>query len=109
MSRRKKLKTPQSQPPLPKPPPQPTKVDGLRELYGRARELVQFKQFDEAQRLYDVLRPSVTEPHLKALLLNDVAVLQAVRGNLDDAVQTFTEAVAADPSYQSARENLALL
>src|SRR5262245_66474811 len=101
MSRRKKHKTSQAQAARPKPASQPAKVDGLGELYGRARELVQRKQFDEAQHLYDVLRPTVTEPHLKALLLNDVAVLQADRGNLDDAVQTFTEAVAADPNHQS--------
>jgi hypothetical protein len=64
---------------------------------------------DEAQRLYEVLRPSVTDPPGRARLLNDCAIIQAARGNLDAAAKGFREALAADPKYPLARDNLALV
>jgi glycosyltransferase involved in cell wall biosynthesis len=109
MSRRKKHKQEQGQLTQAKLAPETLKIDGFAILQQRARELVCRGDVDEAQRLYEVLRPSFTDPHSRARLLNDCAFIEAARGNLADAAKGFTEALAADPKYQLARDNLALV
>jgi len=109
MSRGKKHKQEHGQPTQTKPAPEPLKIDGFAILQQRARELTRRGELDHAQRIYDELRPNATVPHVRARLLNDCAIIQAARGNLEGAVKGFTEALTADPKHPLARDNLALV
>jgi hypothetical protein len=65
--------------------------------------------YDHASRLYSVLRGRVSEPRLKALIVNDLAALDAAKGNADAARRGFEEALLIDHQCEPAHANLAAL
>src|SRR5262249_24652411 len=60
---------------------------------------------DEARRRYEDLRQTAGDPHLQALIRNDLAVLAAVAGDATAAGQGFAGALALDASCEPARRN----
>lgn len=82
---------------------------GLPRPYRRACKLAERGRYDEARRLYERLVAKTTEPRLRALIGNDLAVLAALGGGLDEARSGFLEALAADEGCEPARLNAALL
>jgi glycosyltransferase involved in cell wall biosynthesis len=64
---------------------------------------------EQAWPLYEQLEQIVSEPKLKALVHNDLATLQVLRGDMEAASERFQAALALDAACESARENLDLL
>ena len=105
MSRRKKTIKPSAS----KPPNPLVSGKGLGELYHRARELAARGECAEARRLYGVVGKSASDPPFKALLHNDLAVLDVLGGDCESALRGLERALLLDPGCQPARDNLALL
>jgi glycosyltransferase involved in cell wall biosynthesis len=88
----------------------PSRVkSGCRTLYHQARQCARNGLTAQARSLYDSLVASVSDPHLKALVLNDRAALDAAAGQLDRAQTGFEQSLLADPACEAARLNLALI
>src|SRR4051812_41756912 len=82
---------------------------GCHGLHQNARQCAGDGQTAKARSLYDSLSASVSDPRLKALVLNDRAALDAAAGHLDRARSGFEQSLATDPACEVARLNLALL
>lgn len=78
-------------------------------LYDFASRLAADGRFVEAQAAYERVRHAVTEPRLHALACNDLGAVLARSGDADGARREFEAALAADPSCEPARANLAVL
>jgi glycosyltransferase involved in cell wall biosynthesis len=79
------------------------------EAYRRACRLAADGNPDEARRLYAELSSTAAELRLRALVGNDLAVLDALAGDLEAARQGLEAALALDGACEPARLNLALL
>jgi hypothetical protein len=75
----------------------------LPRRYLRACRLAERGRPEQARRLYAALGATASDPHLKALLANDLAVLAAVDGDLDAARAGVRAALAADGHCEPAR------
>jgi len=82
---------------------------GEQRLYQDASRLAVQGQYAEARRRYDQLSTTVADDRLRALVHNDLAVLDAVQDELSAALTGFEAALAVDDSCEPARLNLALL
>jgi glycosyltransferase involved in cell wall biosynthesis len=84
---------------------------GLPPGYWQACRLAEEGRYDEARRLYAELDAATAEddPRLRALLRNDLAVLAALEGRLDDARRGWIAALEADAACLQARLNDALV
>jgi hypothetical protein len=81
----------------------------LPEHYRRASRLAAGGQFDEARRLYGELDVAASNVRLRALMENDLAALDAIKGDFAAARQRFEAALAIDESCRPAWLNLELL
>jgi len=81
----------------------------LPDLYERAARLAIEGERDKAREQYVVLNTTAREPRLRALIVNDLASLDAIAGNPDAARRGFDQALALDHQCEPARRNLALL
>jgi glycosyltransferase involved in cell wall biosynthesis len=79
------------------------------EAYHRACRLAADGSLDDARRLYAELRSTAAGPRLRALIGNDLAVLDALAGDLEAARRGLEAVVELDGACQPARLNLALL
>jgi glycosyltransferase involved in cell wall biosynthesis len=101
--------------PRPEPAPstgQAENPDGMVQLppaYRRACWLAAEGQYDEARRLYAELPATGAESRVRALIGNDLAVLDALAGDFDAAGRGLEAALALDEGCTPARLNLALL
>jgi len=66
-------------------------------------------RYDEARQFYGGLTDGATEPRLKALVANDLAVLAAIEGRLGEAIQGWEGAIDADETLLPARLNRDLI
>ena len=85
---------------------------GIAELpawYREACRLAEQGRYDEARQYYGGLIDGATEPRLKALIANDVAVLEVMEGRVGEALQGWEEAIAADETLLPARLNRDLI
>jgi glycosyltransferase involved in cell wall biosynthesis len=78
-------------------------------VYQRACRLAAQGKLKQAQALYEDLNQKSSNPGQRALITNDLAALDAVEGELDQARQGFEKALTLDPSCEPARKNLATL
>ncbi len=78
-------------------------------LYDRARKLAVDGKHDEARLAYEQAELTATEVPFKALVRNDLAVLDVLAGKLERGSQGFEEALALDKTCELARQNLGLL
>ena len=81
----------------------------LPEDYRRASRLATGGQYDEARRLYGKLDVATSNTRLRALMENDLAALDAVKGDFSTARQRLKAALAIDETCRPARLNLELL
>jgi glycosyltransferase involved in cell wall biosynthesis len=81
----------------------------LQSEYDRACELAARGDCDAALKRYHALQKQASDPHLKALVINDIAALRAGRGELAAAKSGFELALAMDSDCQPARLNLSLV
>ena len=77
--------------------------------YREACRSAEQGSYDEARRFYTGLIDGDTEPRLKALLANDLAVLAAIEGRVDEALQGWEDAIDADETLLPARLNRDLI
>jgi len=89
------------------PPPGGT-VD-FAERYERACRLAVDGKHDEARRSYAELVTAAKDPAHRAIIINDLAVLDALAADADAARRGFDAALALDQTCDPARLNLALL
>jgi hypothetical protein len=85
--------------------------DAIGELpgaYRRAFRLAWLGRLDQARRLYAQIDASA-DPRLRSLVASDLAVLDAMAGDLGSARASFRAVLAADGSCEPARLNAALL
>ena len=75
--------------------------------YLAACRLAQEGKYDDARRIYAKLKRSATSSNtrLRALIRNDLAVLAAIEGKVDEAREQWREAIEADPECLLARLN----
>src|SRR5690348_1670767 len=107
MSRRHRKKKGKPTPSKPKrkgPPP-----SGSPDLYGEASALAEQGHLERASTLYRQLEQTTSDHRKRALIRNDLAVLSAVTGDAEAAVQGLEQALVLDSDCQPARVNLALL
>jgi glycosyltransferase involved in cell wall biosynthesis len=85
--------------------------DGLPPAYREACRLAQEGKVDEARRLYAELEGACGESDrlLKALIQNDLAVILALEGRIDEAREGWSAALEADEGCLQARLNDALV
>ena len=81
----------------------------LPRAYRRACKLVEERRYDDARRAYGKLEVGTDDPRLKALIVNDLAVLEALDGNLEAARASLLSVLTVDDSCEPARLNAALL
>ena len=81
----------------------------LPEAYRRASRLAAGGQYDEARRLYGELDAAASNTRLRALIGNDLAALDAVKGDFSAARQRLEAALVIDVTCLPARLNLELL
>jgi hypothetical protein len=81
----------------------------LPEGYRRASRLAAGGQYDEARRLYGELDVATSNTRLRALIGNDLAALDAMKGDFSAARQGWEAALAIDETCRPARLNLELL
>ena len=86
-----------------------SKLRGTESRYQEACRLAAQGQHKHARNLFKKLRNAVADNRLKAMIVNDLAVLQAVGGEKAAAKMAFQEALAIHAECQPARANLALL
>ncbi|MFI5461271.1 MAG: glycosyltransferase [Isosphaerales bacterium] len=81
--------------------------DVLPASYRQACDLAQRGSYDKARRLYARLEHATREPdsHLRALIRNDLAVLEAFEGRYDDAQRGWHAALELDQDCLQARLN----
>jgi len=87
-------------------------VFGTTELHASYREacrLAEQGRYVEARQFYGGLIDGATEPRLKALVANDLAVLAVMEGRLDEALQGWERAIDADETLLPARLNRDLI
>ncbi len=65
--------------------------------------------YDEARQIFGGLIDGATEPRLRALVANDLAVLAAIEGRIGEALQGWEEAIDADENLLPARLNRDLI
>ncbi len=82
---------------------------GLPAQYREACRLFEQGRYDDARHIYATLIDGATEPRLKALVANDMAVLAAIEGRVDEALQGWEEAIDADENLLPARLNRDLI
>ncbi len=82
---------------------------GLPARYREACRLAQQGRYDEARQFYGGLIDGATEPRLKALVANDLAVLAVMDGRIDEAIQGWERAIEADRTLLPARLNRDLI
>ena len=82
---------------------------GLPARYREACRLAEEGSYDEARHFYGGLMDGATEPRLKALVANDLAVLAVMEGRFDDSLQGWEEAIDADETLLPARLNRDLI
>ena len=75
----------------------------------RGVRLAQQGRRGDPMQISGTLIDGATEPRLKALVANDLAVLAAIEGRLDKALQGWKEAIDADESFLPARLNRDLI
>jgi glycosyltransferase involved in cell wall biosynthesis len=85
------------------------RLSGLRTLHFHACHLAELGELTEASRLLESVLQSANDPSLQALILNDLAVVAALSGDLVKARQGFQTALARKPDCPSALVNAALL
>lgn len=81
----------------------------LEAEYKRACELVSNGEFDKASHLYETLQRKACDHRQRALVLNDMAALSAIAGDMRLAKQGFRAALAIDPACEPAHANLVAL
>jgi len=81
--------------------------NGLPARYRQACELAQKWSYDTARRLYAKLEKATREPdpHHRALIRNDLAVLAALEGRYDEAQQGWQAAIELDQDCLQAQLN----
>ncbi len=87
-------------------------VFGTAELPAQYREaclLAEQGRYDEARKFYGGLIDGATEPRLRALVANDLAVLAAIEGRVGEALQGWGKAIDADQTFLPARLNRDLI
>jgi glycosyltransferase involved in cell wall biosynthesis len=87
---------------------------GLPTDYWRASRLVEQGQYDEARRLYTELDAAASaeadaDSRMRGLIRNDLAVLAAMEGRLEEARRGWQAALEVDHDCQPARLNDALI
>ena len=85
---------------------------GTAELPLRYREawlLAEQARYDEARQIYAMLIDCDAEARLKALAANDLAVMAAIDGRIDEALQGWEQAIEADETLLPARLNRDLM
>jgi tetratricopeptide (TPR) repeat protein len=85
------------------------RVDGLPRDYWQACELAQQGNYGEARRLYSSLVHHLDGSRLSALVQNDLAVLAAMEGRVDEACEGWRQALNFDQGCLMARLNRDLL
>jgi glycosyltransferase involved in cell wall biosynthesis len=78
---------------------------GLPRRYGRACRFVLKGRIEQARRLYAKLRDETTDPRLQSLVANDLAVLAALEGRLDEAREGWQAGLEFDACCLPARLN----
>jgi Flp pilus assembly protein TadD len=78
-------------------------------LYQAASSCLNRGEFDVAERLWHQLLGLGPPKELMATTFNDMAVLQAARGDLQGARELFQKAIQTDDSCKAARTNLDLI
>ena len=79
------------------------------EQHQQAMDCACAGQLEVARRLLADLVPSASEPHLKAVLLNDLAVVDALGGDSKASESGFRAALAIAPTWHVAQTNLDLI
>ena len=74
----------------------------LPRAYRRACKLVNEGRYDDARRAYGKLEAGTDDPRLKALIVNDLAVLEALNGNLEAARAGLQSVLTVDDSCEPA-------
>jgi tetratricopeptide (TPR) repeat protein len=69
---------------------------GLPAWYRQACRLAEQGRYDDARQIYSSLIAGATEPGLKALVANDLAVLAVMEGRIDEALQGWERAIEVD-------------
>lgn len=75
--------------------------------YQRACKLAVNGHRDEARAVYTGITPAVSDTRLKALIENDLAVLDVLEGNIREAGKGFSTALSLDQTCVVARMNAA--
>jgi hypothetical protein len=84
---------------------QPLKDENVKQLIRAAINLAKAGQNEESRKLFQQLAGSVPVP----AVYNNVGALEAESGNLEAAHQAYQQALAKDPDYKPARQNLQTL
>ena len=84
---------------------------GLPADYWQACQLVEQGQYDEARRLYGELEGAAieTDARLRALIRNDLGVLDALEGRFEEARRGWQQAMEVDPGCRLAGLNDVLI
>jgi Tfp pilus assembly protein PilF len=78
-------------------------------LQRHAQRRTSLAQIQEAIATLEVAPSIAPKGRASAALYNDLGVVFAIAGQRDDAGRAFTAALAHDPAFQPARQNLARL
>ncbi len=78
-------------------------------LYRRALKAAEGGDLDQARAMLDRQLAATANPPLRALVLNDLAAIEALAGKVDGARQRLREAVALDAGCSPARLNATFL
>jgi glycosyltransferase involved in cell wall biosynthesis len=85
------------------------KTRGFQAGYERASTFASKGKHLQAEKLYEEILESAPHARDRALVLNDLAALQVLRGDLAGARDRLEKALALDPTCHSAKSNLELL
>jgi hypothetical protein len=93
----------------PKAPLKAANDQWLKEQYLAACHRAEAREYEPARELFEKLAPLVSDPKLKAQILNDLATLAVIRGDVEAGRSGFQAALAAHDGCKEARANLAFL